>query len=136
MLKLPALCRAEIQSHAESGYPEECCGILIGKDGLVAEVRRGANLNTERAHDRYLLDPKEQLQAEKEARAKSLEVIGFYHSHPDHPAVPSEFDRQWATWAGYSYVITSVEKGKAIASRSWLLKEDRSAFEEEEIKKT
>jgi proteasome lid subunit RPN8/RPN11 len=86
-------------------------------------------------HNRYLITAEDMLRGEQEAMRRGLDVIGVYHSHPDHPNRPSEFDREWALpW--YSYVITSVQSGKADGSRSWRLSEDRSLFEEEQIQVT
>jgi proteasome lid subunit RPN8/RPN11 len=139
MLIIPPQALKALESHGEAAYPNEGAGLLLGRaaDGhktvveiLPLENRWGA----EEQYHRYQITPEDALYGEKEAIRRGLDVIGFFHSHPDHPAVPSEFDRQWATWAGYSYIITTVEKGHAVVSRSWLLKEDRSAFEEEEIK--
>ena len=116
MLRLPASFLSAIQAHASETYPLECCGILIGErqgdQKTVLSLRRAGNLNTERAHDRYSMDPKDQIAAEKEARGMGLEVIGYYHSHPDHPALASATDSELA-WEGYSYVIVNVIGGKA-----------------------
>ncbi len=107
MLVLNQAQAAAIRLHAEQGYPHEVCGIFIGKEGKVHEVRAAKNLNIERAQDRYLLDPQDQLKAEKDARAQSLSVLGFYHSHPDHPALASATDSLLA-WPEYCYLIVSV----------------------------
>ena len=127
-----------ISTHAVEGYPNEVCGIVLGRcEGEVkrcVEVRRAVNLNTERAHDRYEIDPSDLLNAEKEGRERGLEVIGFYHSHPDHPDAPSEFDRERA-WPCYSYLIVSVTGGERWTVRSWVLDEVTGFFEEEEIRK-
>lgn len=115
MLKLPQSQLQAIHSHASESYPLECCGLLLGTReggaGSVIEARRGSNLNVESAKDRYLLDPKDQLKAEKEARNLGWEVLGYYHSHPDHPARPSSTDNEMS-WEEYSYVILSVINGK------------------------
>ena len=139
MLIIPPQALKALETHGEAAYPNEGAGLLLGRaadghktvvDILPLENRSGA----EEQYHRYQITPEDALYGEKEAIRRGLDVIGFFHSHPDHPAVPSEFDRQWATWSGSSYIITTVEKGRAVVSRSWLLKEDRSAFEEEEIK--
>lgn len=126
----------DILSHAKEGYPHEVCGIILGKydgDGKKAEeVRRAKNLNTERANDRYEIDPKDLLGAEREGRDKGYEVVGFYHSHPDHPDAPSEFDRERA-WPCYSYIIVSVRGGEEVSFRSWLLNDETKSFDEEKI---
>ena len=129
---------ASIQQHVESTYPYEGGGLLIGRVDdqnrkVVVEVRPFENQREKEAqHHRILIT--DQMYREGEAYADSLGLllIGFFHSHPDHPARPSEFDREHALpW--WSYVIVSVQKGKAAAVLSWQLKEDRSAFESEEL---
>ncbi|MDR3091867.1 MAG: M67 family metallopeptidase [Clostridiales bacterium] len=129
----------QIQEQAEAAYPDECCGALIGSfaSGREREARLilpidNARESGERYH-RFVITPEDFIRAERAARAKGLDVIGFYHSHPDHPAVPSDYDREYALPV-YSYVITAAAKGKAGASASWLLRADRSAFEAEEIR--
>ena len=126
----------KIQKNGETAYPEEGAGFLIGVDGsekAVLDILPLPNAREDSArHNRYLISPEDYLKAEMTADELGLSLIGVFHSHPDHPNRPSEFDREWAQ-PFFSYVITSVEKGKAISSRSWLLKEDRSMFEEEKI---
>ncbi len=128
-----------IQRHAAGTYPEECCGFLIGRAGaaatlptVVARVVPAGNERQDSRHNRFLIHPDAVLAAHKEARAAGLDVVGYYHSHPDHPAKPSDFDREHA-WPGLSYVIVSVEGGRAAEARSWRLSDDRERFEEEEI---
>ena len=122
--------------HAAMSYPDECCGVLIGRAlGDSTVVERLLSVGNERGdsrHNRYLINPETVLAAHKEARALGLDVVGYYHSHPDHPARPSEFDREHA-WPGISYLIVSVEKGKVADARSWRLADDRERFDEEEI---
>lgn len=122
--------------HAASTYPDECCGVLIGRisdDSTVVERLLSAdNERDDSRHNRYLINPETVLAAHKEARALGLDVVGYYHSHPDHPARPSEFDREHA-WPGVSYLIVSVEKGNVADSRSWRLTDDREKFDEEKI---
>jgi proteasome lid subunit RPN8/RPN11 len=137
-----------ILTHAESTYPEECCGILFGhlaKDGkTVVEVMPTENAwsaeaaeyfpETELANNktrRYAIAPQVLLQAQRQARDRSLDIIGIYHSHTDHPAIPSEFDRVCA-WEQYSYIIVSVANGKACDLKSWCL-DDSHQFQPEEI---
>jgi proteasome lid subunit RPN8/RPN11 len=122
--------------HATMSYPEECCGVLIGRalaDATVVErVLSVGNERQDSRHNRYLISPETVLAAQKEARALGLDVVGYYHSHPDHPARPSEVDREQA-WPWVSYLIVSVE-GRAVAdTRSWRLSEDRERFDEEVI---
>ncbi|MFY9823408.1 MAG: M67 family metallopeptidase [Thermoanaerobaculia bacterium] len=127
-----------VTEHAAASYPEECCGFLIGRfvaaTGLTAvlQVLKVSNERQESRHNRYLISPETVLAANKEARARGLDVVGYYHSHPDHPARPSEFDREHA-WPGLSYVIVSVEGGRVADTRSWRLSDDRERFEEEAI---
>ena len=122
--------------HAAASYPDECCGVLIGRaSGDSTVVERVLSVGNEREdsrHNRYVISPETLLAAQKEARALGLDVVGYYHSHPDHPAAPSEFDREHA-WPGVSYLIVSVEKGRVAAARSWRLCDDRERFEEEPI---
>src|SRR3990167_10995535 len=118
MISMPKDIYNEIIGHAKKAYPHECCGALIGKDKKVAAARLMENINKDRANDRYEINPKELLKIEKEASSNGLEVIGFYHSHPDHPDRPSVFDRERA-WPLYSYLIFSIHKGKDISVKSW-----------------
>ena len=129
---------ARIRAHGESAYPEECCGVLIGRDARAGEpasvdhLVAADNERTESRHNRYVISPQALLAAQRGAREQGLEIVGYYHSHPDHPARPSEFDREHA-WPGTSYVIVSVRQGKAVDCRSWRLRDDRSAFDPEEL---
>ena len=122
--------------HAAASYPDECCGVLIGRSlGDSTVVERLLSVDNERnesRHNRYLINPETVLAAHKEARALGLDVVGYYHSHPDHPARPSEFDREHA-WPGVSYLIVSVEKGSVADARSWRPADDREKFDEEKI---
>lgn len=136
-IQLPEAVRAGINSHAESTFPEECCGALLGRDredGVreVVEILRVDNTKDENRARRYLIEPVALLNAEKEARKKGLDVVGIYHSHPDHPSRASDFDRDHAM-PFWSYVIVSCLKGKAAQMQSWQLLEDRTAFVEESI---
>ena len=127
----------QIQRHGESAYPEEGAGLLLGTAGSdqkeVTAILPLSNTREDGArHNRYLLTAQDYLYGEQEAARRGLDVLGVFHSHPDHPNRPSEFDREWAMpW--FSYVITSVNSGKAAGSRSWLLSEDHQAFNEESI---
>ena len=127
----------EIHTHGEVAYPEEGAGLMLGTmDGdnkHVTKLLKFANAREQSArHNRYLLTPQDYLRGEQEAARLGLEVIGVFHSHPDHPDRPSEFDREWAI-PRLSYLITSIQAGQAHGSRSWLLSEDRSHFDEEPI---
>ena len=134
MLALPAEVRVEIERWIRAGYPEETCGLLIGRNHLgrieVARATQAKNLDRVRARDRYELDPADFLSADLAARAAGLEIVGVWHSHPDHPAEPSETDRA-AAWEGWSYVIVEVTRAGVAAVRSWRLQGDR--FHEEPI---
>ena len=126
-----------IHQNGEAAYPEEGAGLMLGKveaeQKLVVKILALANTREDAArHNRYLLDPQDYLHGEMEAARLGLDVLGVFHSHPDHPDRPSEFDREWAM-PMFSYLITSVQEGKAVESRSWLLAEDRSVFSEEMI---
>jgi len=128
---------AQIHAHGEAAYPEEGAGFLLGSDDgeqrYIAQIFVTENAREDEArHNRYLVTPQEYLQAEIAAELLGLSLIGVFHSHPDHPNCPSEFDREWAQ-PFFSYVITGVNEGKAVESRSWRLAEDRSMFEEEKI---
>jgi proteasome lid subunit RPN8/RPN11 len=135
-LHLHSADRETIRLHAEASYPEECCGFLIGTtEGEATRVERAVAAGNEREesrHNRFLISPENVLAAHKEARRAGLDVVGYYHSHPDHPARPSEFDREHA-WPGMSYLIVSIEKGRQVDARSWRLSDDRAAFAEEQL---
>lgn len=130
----------EIKRHAEREYPRECCGLLIGRmEGGWRDVSETYPVkNSWEAgpqNDRMLISPLDYARAEREAGKKGLGVVGDYHSHPDHPAVPSQFDLEHSPWATMSYIVVSVREGRAAELRSWELAEDRSKFNEEEIVK-
>jgi proteasome lid subunit RPN8/RPN11 len=129
--------RERLAAWIEAGYPHETCGLLVGRPGAkgveVVRVEQARNLNTERARDRYTLSPEDQLRSERDARADGLEIVGIWHSHPDHPARPSETDRV-AAWEGWSYLIVRVTARGAEDFRSWRL--DGEAFVEQSIAET
>jgi len=137
MLIVPPDMLRAIQAHGETAYPNEGAGLLLGRavDGgkAVVEILPLANeWQAEEQYHRYLITAQDMLRGENEAERRGLDVIGIFHSHPDHVAEPSTMDRDWAMpW--YSYIITSVQKAKAVVSRSWLLRDDRSAFDEETL---
>ena len=136
MLRLSKDVLAQIHAHGEQAYPEEGAGFLLGVGNGSRNAQAIFPLTNSREdsarHNRYLIAPEDYLKAELEAERLGLSLLGVFHSHPDHPNRPSEFDRDWAQ-PFFSYIITSVNKGKAIESRSWRLSEDRSQFVEEEI---
>ena len=125
-----------IRAHLCRAYPDEGCGVLLGRDGdgarEVVEIVALENRRDESRHNRYLIAPEQFLVADRMARGAGLEVIGFFHSHPDHPPRPSAFDLEHA-WPYYSYLIVSVTRGEAGTARSWRLADDRSRFEEETV---
>jgi proteasome lid subunit RPN8/RPN11 len=118
-----------LRHHGEETYPHECCGVLLGhaveSDGtpvnLVEDAVRAGNTRTDSAHNRYHISPVELIRIQREARTRSLDIIGFYHSHPDHPAQWSPTDYAEAHWFGCSYVITEVRNGSAAQTNSFRL---------------
>ena len=128
----------EIRRHGVADYPYECCGLLLGrfeKDGgkVVLETYPISNAREESAkRNRFLIQPEELLKGERYARSRKLEVVGFYHSHPDSPAVPSQYDLEHA-WPTYSYIIVKTVESEALDLFSWEQRPDRSQFDSEEI---
>ena len=134
MLVVPNHLLEQMNAHVEKAYPEEGAGFLIGQEGQVREILMLPNSREDGArHNRFLFTPEDYLQAELKAEKLGLDLIGVFHSHPDCPNIPSEYHREWAQ-PFFSYIITRVDNGKAVNSRSWKLAEDRSRYEEEEIK--
>jgi cysteine synthase B len=132
-LKLPSAALAVIRGHGTETYPDECCGALLGpRQGDVVEAFALPNETSGERRRRFLIGPDEYRQAERRATEIGQQLLGFYHSHPDHPAVPSAFDLEHA-WPNLSYVIVSVKKGRPDELRSWRLKADRSGYDEEMI---
>ena len=121
-----------IRAHGRETYPHECCGALIGRADVVTGTLALPNTTEEGPRRRFLVRPTDYMQAERAATAAGAELVGFYHSHPDHPARPSQYDLDHA-WPSFSYVIVSVASGQDQDMRSWTLGEDRSGFEEQEI---
>jgi proteasome lid subunit RPN8/RPN11 len=126
MLKLSHAHYAALRRHGEETYPQECCGVLLGgtnDDGsrVVTSTARCGNTRTDSPENRYHIDPRELIRIQREGRERGEDIVGFYHSHPDHPARWSETDLAEAHWIGCSYVITSVEKGKASMTNSFEL---------------
>jgi proteasome lid subunit RPN8/RPN11 len=122
---IPQSLYDSIRQHGEQQYPKECCGVLLGNSGnninSILHVIPTNNTRTDSPQNRYQIDPIELIRIQKRGREVGLEIIGFYHSHPDHPAKPSLTDLDEAHWIGCSYLITSVETGKATATASFLL---------------
>jgi len=137
-LRVPRPVMDAVARHLEAGYPNEACGALIGRAGggmhphQAVEFRPMRNTVSDRPWDRYTLDPLEQLGVQKDAEARGLEIIGFVHSHPDHPPRPSEFDTEHA-WPFYSYVVASVAQGRLAEARAWRLDEGTKRFYEERL---
>ena len=131
---------AAIYRHGREAYPEECCGVMIGPQPesalaqvVISEIVSAENEREDSSrHNRFLISPQALLEAQRSARQRGLDILGYYHSHPDHPARPSEFDREHA-WPGTSYLIISVEKGSVVDATSWRLVDARSRFDEEEL---
>src|SRR5438105_7260821 len=140
MLRLTHSDYEALRADGEETYPHECCGVLLGKssaDGnTVEKIVRAGNTRTDRAHDRYNIAPEELIRVQRQARGLGVDIVGFYHSHPDHPAQWSKTDFEEAHWVGCSYIITSVEKGKAAITNSFWLKgtsEEDKQFVDEPI---
>ena len=123
---------AAIRAHGVETYPNECCGALIGRDGVVASTYALPNTTEEGPRRRFLVRPSDYREAEKRAADAGAELLGFYHSHPDHPARPSQYDLDHA-WPFFSYIIVSVRAGVSEDMTSWRLREDRSEFDPEEL---
>jgi proteasome lid subunit RPN8/RPN11 len=133
-MQIPSAVLKAIQDHARAAYPEECCGFLLGHSGTpqrIEESRRARNAETENRARRYTIDPLELLHADDDARKKNLDLIGIYHSHPDHPAAPSEYDRSHASWM--SYVIVSVVAREPKEVTAWQFDEAAGLFRPEAI---
>ena len=144
VLRLPRAVYDDLRVHGEETWPHECCGALLGlamqaggPDGWrIDSLVRAANIRTDSARDRYEIAPAELVRIAREARNRGLEIAGFYHSHPDHPAQPSSTDLAEAHWLGCSYVITEVAKGKAVLTNAFLLAgttEENKHFEPQTI---
>lgn len=139
MLRLNAEIIKQVRQHGERDYPHECGGLLVGRfdaaanEKTVVELLPMQNSSAEETrHNRVLILPQDVLRGERYARSKGLDVVGYYHSHPDDAAVPSQFDLDHALPV-WSYIIVSVERGAAVDLRSWEMRSDRSKFDEEKI---
>lgn len=136
--------QAELDSlrrHGEETYPHECCGVMLGRmegeERVVEAVWRAGNTRVDSPHNRYNIDPRELVRIQRESRERGLDIVGFYHSHPDHPARWSQTDLAEAHWIGCSYVITSVEEGRATVTNSFALEgtgEEDKRFTDEPIR--
>ena len=140
ILTIPAELYETIRQHGERTYPHECCGVLLGKSGedgnIVEAAVEAGNTRTDSAHNRYSIAPQELIRIQRQGRERGLDIVGFYHSHPDHPAQWSKTDFEEAHWIGCSYVITSVEQGTAQITNSFLLNgtgEEDKRFEDQRV---
>jgi proteasome lid subunit RPN8/RPN11 len=137
-LKLNERLAQRIRAHGVETYPHECCGALLGRDGEAEKTREVSNLlplanrRNDSPRNRFELTPEDVRFAEKTASDAGVELLGWYHSHPDAPARPSEYDRDHA-WPWYSYIIVSVQKGEPRDMTSWRLKDDRAGYDSEAI---
>jgi proteasome lid subunit RPN8/RPN11 len=139
MLKISPKDYAALRRHGEETYPHECCGVLLGRtddDGtrIVTSTAPCSNTRTDSPQNRYNIDPRELVRIQREGRERGEDIVGFYHSHPGHPARWSGTDLAEAHWIGSSYVITSVESGKAVITNSFALagsgEEDKQFLDE------
>jgi proteasome lid subunit RPN8/RPN11 len=146
MLTISPDLMAQMHAHLEAGYPHEACGILIGevanatgaankvvKDLVLVPNVWSVESENEGLRNRYLISPEDVARADREASKRGLDIVGFFHSHPDHPSRPSETDREFA-WPVVSFVIVSVRQGRMASTQSWVLRDDRSGFDEEAIR--
>lgn len=125
VLTIPAMVYAAMRAHGERTYPHECCGVLLGRNSdeqtAVEEAVEAGNTRTDSAHNRYHIAPQDLVRIQRLGRERGLDIVGFYHSHPDHPAHWSKTDFDEAHWIGCSYIITSVEDGVATTTNAFLL---------------
>jgi len=149
MLKIPQPAYVSLRQYGEETYPDECCGALLGQfddngseagseagSKTVTRIVRCGNTRADSPHNRYHIDPRDLIRIQREGRERGEEIVGFYHSHPDHPAEWSPTDLEEAHWFGCSYVITSVEKGVATITNSFELAgtdEDDKKFVDEKM---
>jgi proteasome lid subunit RPN8/RPN11 len=133
-VKIAAGALDAVKAHAEEGYPHEICGFLIGARGSsrVARAVRARNTVVERARDRYEIDPRDTIRVQREADDAGEDIVGYYHSHPDHPARASVFDEERA-WAGPVYLIVSCAEGKVVDANAFLARQDGGPFRDEPI---
>ena len=131
-LTISAAVDQAIRTHGQETYPHECCGALVGRGDHVSGIVALPNTTEEGPRRRFLVRPSDYREAEHRAGELGAELLGFYHSHPDHPARPSQYDLDHA-WPSFSYVIVSVREGVSGDMTSWRLREDRSAFDQEDL---
>ncbi len=123
-----------IRTHGAEGYPDEICGIMVGprNDRTVTVVKRARNIVVERSRDRYEIDPRDHIRIQREADAAGLDIVGYYHSHPDHPAQASRFDTERA-WAGYVYLIVAINQGNPVDANAFVADKDGGPFHPEPL---
>lgn len=133
-MKITKAAFEALRAHGAEGYPHEICGILVGPRGgrTVTEAKRARNIIVERARDRYEIDPHDHIRIQREADADGQDIIGYYHSHPDHPAQASRFDTERA-WAGYVYVIVAVHDGRPVDANAFIADQDGGPFRAEPL---
>jgi proteasome lid subunit RPN8/RPN11 len=136
MIEMPQHALEAIRRHGRETYPEECCGALLGEiaaeSARIARVEALPNDRQEERRRRFRISPEEYIRAEQRAEQEGLSLVGFYHSHPDHPAVPSAYDREHAL-PFFHYVVLAVSRGEPQEVSSWVLSQDRGEFEREEL---
>ena len=133
-MKFPRAVAEAMEAHARRGFPFEVCGILVGTDGACADAIAVENRETEMPRVRYVIAPEDLLRVQRESRARGLEILGYYHSHPDHPARPSETDRRIAAEGlsdGLCYVVVGVQGGTETLATAWMFRDADQAFAEE-----
>jgi proteasome lid subunit RPN8/RPN11 len=133
-MKITRAAMEAVRTHGAEGYPHEICGVLVGPRGgrTATEAKRAHNLIVERARDRYEIDPVDHLRIQRQADADGHDIIGYYHSHPDHPAQASRFDTERA-WSGYVYVIVSVANGTSVDANAFVADADGGPFHPEPL---
>lgn len=133
-MRIPRALAESLHAHAREGYPFEICGVLLGQDGTVSQVERVANRETESPRVRYQIAPEDLIRIQREAREAGREILGYYHSHPDHPARPSETDRRIAAEGlsdGVIHVVVGVAEGVRTEATSWVFRDATQSFESE-----
>jgi proteasome lid subunit RPN8/RPN11 len=133
-VKIARAAMEAVKAHGAEGYPHEICGILVGPRGsrTATEAKRARNNIVERARDRYEIDPRDHIRIQREADADGQDIVGYYHSHPDHPAQASRFDTERA-WSGYVYLIVSVASGEAVDANAFVAEKDGGPFHPEAL---
>jgi proteasome lid subunit RPN8/RPN11 len=133
-VKIARVAMEAIRAHGAEGYPHEICGVMVGPrgGGVATEAMRARNIVVERARDRYEIDPRDQIRIQREADAANMDIVGYYHSHPDHPAQASRFDTDRA-WAGYVYVIVAVDAGRPVDANAFVAEKDGGPFQPEPL---